>query len=324
VTGVEILAFVNSEAGTADDACAALDKSNAFRVERIAPSELASRVRRAVESGARRILVAGGDGSIATAAGALRGESCELAILPAGTLNHLAQDLGLPSDLDDAVRVAAGRATRCIDVAEVNDRVFLNTSSVGAYVTYVRARERLERRLGYWFASAFAAFRILFRLRTFRLTLEVNGEEREYITPLVFVGVGERELKLPSLGARVEGGRRGLHVMVVQSRSAGRMLALAFAAAARGIRAASRTPEMQSFIVDCLRIEPKYGVLSWNIAIDGEIVRVKPPLEYRLVEDGLRVVVGETVKPKERAEESESKKTSREDRAEKDEPKMTS
>jgi diacylglycerol kinase family enzyme len=294
VTGVEILAFVNSEAGTADDACAALDKSRAFRVERIAPTELAARIRRAVESGARRVLVAGGDGSIATAAGALRGKPCELAILPGGTLNHLAQDLGLPSDLDDAVRVAAGPATRCIDLAEVNGRVFLNTSSVGAYVTYVRARERLERRLGYWLGSVFAAFRILFRLRTFRLTLEVNGEEREYITPLVFVGVGERELKLPSLGARVEGGRRGLHVMVVQSRSAGRMLAVAFAAAAPGGRAASRTPEMQSFIVDRLRIEPKTGVLSWNIAVDGEIVRVNPPLEYRLVKDGLKVVVGES------------------------------
>jgi diacylglycerol kinase family enzyme len=72
------------------------------------------------------------------------------------------------------------------------------------------------------------------------------------------------------------------------------MLAVAFAAAARGVRAASRTPEMQSFIVDRLRIEPKTGVLSWNIAVDGEIVRVNPPLEYRLVKDGLKVVVGES------------------------------
>lgn len=323
MTSVEILAFVNSEAGTADDACAALDKSKAFHVERIAPTELAARVRGALESGAHRILVAGGDGSIATAAGALRGKSCELAILPGGTLNHLAQDLGLPSDLDDAVRVAAGPATRRIDIAEVNGRVFLNTSSVGAYVTYVRTRERLEGRLGYWLASAFAAFRILFRLRTFRLTLEVNGEEREYITPLVFVGVGERELRLPSLGARVASGRRGLHVMVVQSRSAGRVLALAFAAAARGVRAASRTPEMQTLIVDRLRIEPKSDLVSWNIAVDGEIVRVKPPLEYRLVKDGLNVVVGESATSKERAEESESKTTSRKGRTEKDEPKTT-
>jgi hypothetical protein len=96
---------------------------------------------------------------------------------------------------------------------------------------------------------------------------------------------------LPKLGARVEEGRRGLHVMVVQSRSAGRILALAFAAAARGVRAASRTPEMQSFIVDHVRIEPRSGVLTWNIGVDGEIIRVTPPLEYRLVSDAVKVVV---------------------------------
>ncbi|MFL5616158.1 MAG: diacylglycerol/lipid kinase family protein [Gemmatimonadaceae bacterium] len=293
MSSVEILAFVNKDAGTADDACAALDRAGGFRTERIPPGDLTTRVRAAVDGGARRILIAGGDGTIATAADALRGRSCELAILPGGTLNHLAQDLGLPTDLDEAVRVAAGPTTRCIDVAEVNGRLFLNTSSVGAYVTYVRTRERLERRLGYWLASIVAGVRILFRLRTFRVTMEVNGVEREYTTSLVFVGVGERELKMPSLGARVQGGRRGLHVIVVQSRSAGRMLALAFAAVARGVRAASHTPELQSFVVDRVRIEPRTSVVAGRIGLDGEIVSMTPPLDYRFVRDGLTVVVGE-------------------------------
>jgi diacylglycerol kinase family enzyme len=291
VIELSIPAFVNSEAGTADDACEALARERAFQVERIAPLDLAARVRRAIDGGARRILIAGGDGSIATAARELRGSSCELAILPAGTLNHFAQDLGLPTDLDEAVRVAAGTITRCIDVAEVNGRLFLNTSSVGVYVSFVRTRERLERRLGYWLASAAAALRILARLRSFRVTLEVDGVEQEYLTPLVFIGVGERELRLPKLGARVENGRRGLHVMVVRSRTGGRVLALAFAAAARGVRAVSRTPAMRSFIVDHLRIEPKTPVLGGRIALDGELVSIAPPFEYRAVPEGLKVVV---------------------------------
>ena len=291
MSNLEILALVNSDAGTADDACEALDKAGGFRVERVAPTEMEKRVRRAIEKGEQRILVAGGDGSIATAAGVLRGKPCELAILPGGTLNHLAQDLGLPSNLDEAVRVAVGPTTRFIDVAEVNGKVFLNTSSVGMYVTYVRTRERLERRLGYWLASIAAAVRILARLRTFRVTLLADGVEREYITPLVFVGVGERELKMPSLGKRVPKGRPGLHVIVVNSRSAGRMLALAFAAVARGTRAVSRTPAMQSFIVDRVRIEPRSRNLPGDIAVDGEIIAMRPPLEYRLIREGLRVVV---------------------------------
>lgn len=286
-----IPAFVNSEAGTADAACEALARERCFQVERIAPADLAARVRRALDAGARRILIAGGDGSIATAARELRGSACELAILPAGTLNHFAQDLGLPTDLGEAAHIATGSVTRCIDVAEVNGRLFLNTSSVGVYVTFVRTRERLERRLGYWLASAVAALRILARLRSFRVTLEVNGVEHEYVTPLVFIGVGERELRLPTLGARVEGGRSGLHVMVVRSRTGGRMLALALAAAARGLRAVSGTPAMRSFIVDHLRIEPRRFVPGGRVALDGELMPLEPPLEYHFIPQGLKVVV---------------------------------
>lgn len=295
MSDVEILALVNKDAGTADAACEALGSAGGFRVERIAPTELADRVRGALAGGERRILVAGGDGSIATAAAAMRGKSCELAILPGGTLNHLAQDLGLPTDLTEAARVASGRTTRCIDVAEVNGRLFLNTSSVGAYVTYVRTREGLEPRLGYWLASIVAGIRIVFRLRSFRVSMEVDGVAHEYVTPLVFIGVGERELKMPSLGARVPDGQRGLHVIVVKSRSAGRMLALAFAAVARGVRAAARTPAMQSFIVDRVRIEPRRGMVGGRVGLDGEIVAMVPPLDYRFVRDGLTVVVGDNV-----------------------------
>jgi diacylglycerol kinase family enzyme len=291
VSDVEILAFVNKDAGTADAACEALGKAGAFRVERIAATELADRVRAALARGVRRILVAGGDGSIATAAAAMRGKGCELAILPGGTLNHLAQDLGLPDDLTEAARVATGRTTRCIDFAEVNGRLFLNTSSVGAYVTYVRTREGLEPRLGYWLASIVAGIRILFRLRSFRVTLEVEGVAHEFVTPLVFIGVGERELKMPSLGARVPNGRRGLHVIVVKSRSAGRTLALALATAARGVQAAARTPAMQSFVVDRVRIQPRTGMVGGRLGLDGEIVSIVPPLDYRFVRDGLTVVV---------------------------------
>ena len=295
MSDVEILALVNKDAGTADAACEALGNAGGFRVERIAPSELADRVRGALARGERRILVAGGDGSIATAAAAMRGKACELAILPGGTLNHLAQDLGLPADLTEAAKVASGDTTRRIDVAEVNGHLFLNTSSVGAYVTYVRTREGLEPRLGYWLASIVAGIRILFRLRSFRVSMEVDGVAHEYVTPLVFIGVGERELKMPSLGARVPNGQRGLHVIVVKSRSAGRTLALAFAAAARGVRAAARTPAMQSFIVDRVRIEPRKGMLGGRIGLDGEIVPMEPPLDYRFVRDGLTVVVADNV-----------------------------
>jgi diacylglycerol kinase family enzyme len=288
-----ILAFVNINGENVDEACAALQQADGFDVRRVAPSALADEVRSAVAAGAERVLVAGGDGTISTAAESLCGSSTALAVLPAGTLNHLAKDLGLPEELDQAASIARSEHRRSIDVGMVNGKVFLNTSSVGAYVGFVRRRDALEKWLGYRLASLIAGLQLLRRLRTFRVTLEVDGKTCEYDTPLVFIGVGERELKLPTLGKRIPGGKRGLHVMVVRTRSGARTLALAFAAMARGVSAVAKTPAMDAFIVDQFRIEPRRALRDWHIATDGEIVRVAPVLEYRLVRDGIAVIVAD-------------------------------
>lgn len=282
-----IPAFVNPRAGNAGPARAALHAAGAFDVREVPPETLADDVRSAIREGARRILVAGGDGTIGSAAGELVGTGVELAILPCGTLNHLAKDLSLPMDLEHAARVGAEGCAVAVDAAIVNDRVFLNTSSVGAYVTFVRARERLERRFGYHIASVVAGIRLLIRLPTFRVTLEVDGVCREYLTPLVFIGVGERELQLPALGARVQGGRTGLHVMVVRRRSGARALATGLAAATRGVGAVARTPAMDVFLVNSCRIEPR----TRRVAVDGELAIANPPLEYRHLPGQLKVVV---------------------------------
>jgi diacylglycerol kinase family enzyme len=282
-----IPAFVNPQAGNGEAARGALNAVGGFDIREVPPNLLAEKVRGALAEGARRVLIAGGDGSIASAATSLAGTGAELAILPCGTLNHLAKDLAIPLDLEAAARVARDGDTIAIDAATVEDRLFLNTSSVGAYVTFVRARERLEKRLGYHIASFVAGIRLLFALPVFRVTLQVEGVAREYLTPLVFIGVGERELRLPTLGARIPNGRPGLHVMVVRQRSGARTLALAFAAAARGVEAVARTPALDSFLVDSCRIEPR----THRASVDGELVTIEPPLEYKHVPGCVQVVV---------------------------------
>lgn len=282
-----IPAFINPRAGNAEAARGALESVGDFDVRDVPPATLADRVRAAIADGARRILVAGGDGSIGSAAGAIAGTGIELAILPCGTLNHLARDLSLPLNLEEAAQVAKTGRSVAVDAAVVNDRIFLNTSSVGAYVSFVRARERLERRLGYHVGSLVAGVQLLVHMPTFRVTLEVEQVTREYITPLVFIGVGERELRLPTLGSRVADGKTGLHVMVVRRRSGARTVALGLAAAARGVEAVSRTPALDAFLVDSCRIDRH----ARSVSIDGEIVQMRPPLRYRHVPGHLRVVV---------------------------------
>lgn len=284
-----IPAFLNSKAGSADDAKKILENDRRFQVHSVAPEELKAAIESEIKNGAKRILISGGDGSIATAASAVVSTDIELAVLPGGTLNHFAKDNGIPTDLEKALEIAAGENTRKVDVAFVGDRLFLNTSSIGAYVTFVRVRERFEKRFGYRIASALALIRILMRLRPVRVLMEVDGKANTYRSPMVFVGVGQRELKMPSLGSRVTDGQRGLQVMVVNGSSAGRVMALALAAVARGTKSASRTPDMDSFIVEKFSIELRHT--SAGVAVDGEIVVMETPLEYRIARDALTIVV---------------------------------
>ncbi|MEP7000045.1 MAG: diacylglycerol kinase family protein [bacterium] len=286
-TSRRIPAFINTSAGSADKMQDALSRNSMFDVHAVEPQHLENAVRKAIADGAPRVLVAGGDGTLATAASALLESGREFAILPAGTLNHFAASLGIPDEADAALALAASGDARPADAARANSRVFLNTSSVGAYVHFVRVREYLEPRFGYRIASAIAALRVLFQLRLTTVEVEVDGQRRTYRTPGVFIGVGERELKLPTLGNRVPGGKRGLHVMVVRSRSAGRILALALNAVARGVETASYSPDLDAFIVDRCTITIRRRSA---IAVDGELVSLGSALEYQLVRDALQVV----------------------------------
>lgn len=283
-----IPAIVNVASGSAEQAREALEAAGTFDVHLVEPTNTANAVKRVVRGGARRVLVAGGDGTIATAAAALVDTPAELAVLPGGTLNHFARDLGISTVAAEALLLASKPACRGVDVGMVNGRIFLNTSSVGAYVRFVRVRDALESRFGYRIASTIAAFRLLFTLRLAAVELEVDGRARLYRTPLVFIGVGERELRLPLLGNRVPNGRRGLHVMVVRGRSRARLLAMALAAVARGVKAVSHTPQFESFIVDHCTItvhQPRTV-----IALDGELVTLSTPFRYELRRDALTVV----------------------------------
>lgn len=281
-------AYLNKKCGSVDAAREALSVEG-FELEEVEPEKLVDHFRSAVERRVPRMVVAGGDGTIAAAAAAAARTETELAILPGGTLNHFARDNGIPTDLGKAAIVAGGDSIARVDLGYLEDRVFLNTSSIGLYVRFVRVRERLEKRLGYRLASMLAALRLFSDLRTMAVKIEVNGKETIYRTPLVFIGVGERELQLPTLGSRVPSGRRGLHVMVVRGRRPARLFALALAAVSRGTKEISRTPQLESFIVERCTID--LSGPSATVALDGELHRMNTPLEYRIERGALLLVV---------------------------------
>jgi len=287
-----IPAFVNRGSGNFEKARDALKSSGRFDIREVDGPHLEEEIRKAVAAGAKRILIAGGDGSICTAAQAISGTSIELAVLPGGTLNHFAGDNGIPLDLAEAAAVALGSRTTTVDVGYAGKRVFLNTSSIGAYVTFVRMRDRLEQEFGYRLASLLATMRIFANMPTVGVALEVEGEKKVYRTPLVFIGVGERELQLPHLGGRVENGKRGLHLFVVGGRKRARLLAIAFEAVARGVDTVRREPEVDAYLLESCTIDLHRPQAL--VAFDGETQMMPTPLDYRIEHDGLRIVVPES------------------------------
>jgi diacylglycerol kinase family enzyme len=78
-------------------------------------------------------------------------------------------------------------------------------------------------------------------------------------------------------------------VLIVESGSSARILALAFAAAARGLKSAARGPALDAMLVEHCRIELPFPTA--RVSVDGEIITITEPLEYSIWRDALRVVV---------------------------------
>jgi undecaprenyl-diphosphatase len=133
--------------------------------------------------GARALGVAGGDGSINAAAAVAHRSGKPLLVVPAGTLNHLARDLGLTS-AEDAIRAFRQGHTVAVDLGTIDGHPFLNTASFGGYSALVDARERLEGRIGKWPALVVALFWILRRGSPVRV--EIDG--RRWTLWMIFVG----------------------------------------------------------------------------------------------------------------------------------------
>lgn len=127
--------------------------------------------------------IAGGDGSINSAAQAAITHGKPLAVVPAGTLNHLARDLGIESVADAVEAVKTGRAA-AVDVARIDGKVFLNTASFGSYVELVDARERLEGTIGKWPAVMVALTNVL--RSSSPIEVEIDGRRRSIW--MIFIG----------------------------------------------------------------------------------------------------------------------------------------
>lgn len=243
---------------------------------------------RAAAERPQAIVAGGGDGTLNAVAEAVVGRSIAFGVLPLGTLNHFAKDLRIPLELEAAVDVACGGRTQDVDVGRVNGRVFLNNSSLGLYPQAVREREQLTERLGHakWPAYAWAAMSVVRRFPFVDARIVVDGEERFYRTPLVFVGNNSYELDAMNLGGRqcLDAGHLWVHVVKRTTRWGLVLLA------ARAL--VGRLQEAEDFVTFCVTdLTVRTHRPSIMVATDGEVARLDTPLQYEVQPRALRVLV---------------------------------
>jgi undecaprenyl-diphosphatase len=171
--GEGLVLMVNISAGTASARLAkrlAAELPHATIIETDAGQDLAAQLRVAAD-GARILGVAGGDGTVSAASAVALEMGLPLLVIPAGTFNHFAADLGIRSARDAVAALRAGEAV-LVDVGVAGRRSFVNTSSTGVYVDLVRAREQLEGVLGRRAASVVALIQVLRRGQPHELILD--------------------------------------------------------------------------------------------------------------------------------------------------------
>lgn len=250
-------------------------------------AEVVALAQRATESDAKIIVAAGGDGTIGSIARVLLDTDKILGVLPFGTMNHFAKDLGIPLELQGAIEtIVAGNETR-VDIGEVNERSFINNSSLGLYPSIVRERER-QQRLGWgkWPAYVWAALAVLRRYPFLDVRLLVDEKELNSHTPFVFIGNNQYEMETLNVGSRACLDKGELSLYMTNRTGRLGLIRLALHAMFGGLR------QEKDFIALCTKeiwIGTKHRRL--RVALDGEVTILDPPLHYRVLPKALRVLV---------------------------------
>jgi YegS/Rv2252/BmrU family lipid kinase len=251
-------------------------------------SQIAAAAKRAREERVDVVVAGGGDGTVNCIASAILGSGIVFGVLPLGTLNHFAKDLGIPLDVDQALRAIVEGHRIAIDVAEVNGKAFLNNSSIGLYPEIVKERESGQRRFGRskWVAFLWACILAARRYPFLDVKLTTDGRSYARRTPFVFVGNNEYTIDGLQVGGRrtLSAGTLSLYV----AQRTGRLGLLGFAA--RALFGTLRQAKDFDAVLSA-EIVVKTRRKRLRVSTDGEVTMMDAPLVYRIRPAALDVIV---------------------------------
>jgi diacylglycerol kinase family enzyme len=289
-----VTVIMNPRAGAAETHAHQQEIAAAFLEHHLTPAivvspgdRIADAARRAVQAGNSIVVAAGGDGTINAVASAVAGTASMLGVIPLGTLNHFAKDLGIPLDVPSAVATIVDGMATTIDAGEVNGRLFLNNASVGLYprLVWERTREqRRGRRKSYAFLLALA--RVWRRYRRVTVSIHDGSHQRIIHTPFVFVGNNEYQLEGVRIGGRARLDRGSLHLCMAPGLRRVDVIRISLAAIVGRLHVIDRFEAVMTKQLSIAARRKRLGV-----SLDGELRVLETPLHFRIRPAALRVIV---------------------------------
>lgn len=255
------------------------------------PSRLVATAREAValarEAGGI-VVAAGGDGTLNAVAGQVLGQGVPFGILPQGTFNYFGRRYGISQDTEAALRGLLAGELRPVQVGLLNGRLFLVNASLGLYPQLLEDREAYKQRFGRSrLVALWSGLVTLMRApRQLSLRLDYEGRVRDLRSPTLVVG--NNRLQLEHIGIDPAELDRG-HLVAMAARPVG-TLAL-YGLLLRGLF--SRLGEAEhvvSFAFDRLMVSIR-GRRRVKVAMDGEISWMDTPLEFKVSDTPLPLVV---------------------------------
>ena len=250
-------------------------------------SDITREAQRAIADGAQTIIAAGGDGTIAAVASVVAGTDVAFGALPLGTFNYFTRSIGLPQELEPAIHALVDGTAAPARLGLVNDRVFINNASLGAYPAILKRRESIYARWGRSRVAAYwSVFTTLVQLRT-RLTVRatVDGEVHHLRSPLIFVSFNPYQLDQLGLEG-AEAIRDGKFAIFVAPDGTRReMLGAALRLAGR------LSDEARDFrLITGRDVQLDTARPRQLVACDGELERMRTPLRFEIREGGINLI----------------------------------
>lgn len=229
------------------------------------------------------VVAAGGDGTVNAVINLTKARYI-IGVIPSGTLNHFAKDIGLPMDIDNAVKCLEKNKVTMIDVALANRRYFVNNSSIGLYPYITRFRDRYKKYFGKWPTTVIAVIMAFVKLPGRRLTYSIDGAHQSHHTPLLFIGNNSYKIHKPGVNNRtqIDSGKLSIYTIKQMSRVNFLITCIKIILGKASSEHSLSTASAHKAVVESKK--------SLWIAYDGEVEKLGNKVTYTIKPGGLKIV----------------------------------